>query len=132
MRTTRGTTSIIVIPGKLDGTHQMAFYRGFESCINLERPKVVLDCSMLPQLDLDCIYLLLCCLEQAMKCNGDVRLAALRPRARSVLKSAGLDLILQAFESVDEAVESFRAQPTDLSPGAMTEMGGDQVQTSAA
>jgi anti-sigma B factor antagonist len=108
MRETRRTISIRKLPVKLDSAHQKALYRELESCINVDRPCVVLDCSMLAELDRRAIHLLLCCLEEAMKRNGDVRLAALRPAAQSVLRSAGLDAIFQVFDDISEAVDSFR------------------------
>jgi anti-anti-sigma regulatory factor len=77
---------------------------------------VVLDCSLLPKLDRNAIHLLLCCLEEAMKRNGDVRLAALQPEPLSVLHSTGLDSVFQVFDSVENAVESFRAPRISLLP----------------
>lgn len=131
MKTTWSTTTVRAIPEKRDGIHQLAFYRELESCIDLDRPKVVLDCSSLSQLDQDSVYLLLCCLEEAMRRNGDVRLAALQPKTQTALNSAGLDRIFQTFDSVEEAVESFRPQRLAASPG-LTEANEDRVQSSAA
>ena len=108
MRETRRTISIRKLPVKLDSAHQKALYRELESCINVDRPCVVLDCSMLAQFDRRAIHLLLCCLEEAMKRNGDVRLTGLQPEAQSVLKSTGLDAIFQVFDDISEAVDSFR------------------------
>ena len=108
MKETRRTISIRKLPPKLDSARQKALYRELESCINVDHPYVVLDCSMLAQLDRRAIHLLLCCLEEAMKRNGDVRLAALQPEAQSVLKTTGLDTIFQVFDTICEAVESFR------------------------
>jgi len=103
------TISIRKLPPKLNSAHQQSFYRELESCINVDRPSLVLDCSMLVRLDRSAIHLLLCCLEEAMKRNGDVRLAALQPELQSIFKSTGLDTIFQAFDDINDAVESFRA-----------------------
>lgn len=107
MRETRRTISIRKLPQNLQSTSQRSFYRELESCINVDRPSVVLDCSLLVQLDRRAIHLLLCCLEEAMKRNGDVRLAALQPEARLIVKSTGLDSIFQVFDNISDAVESF-------------------------
>jgi anti-anti-sigma factor len=120
------------VPGQVDGIRQRAFYHDIESCINVDRPKVVLDCSKLSKLDSLAIHLLLCCLEEAMKRNGDVRLAALQTEAKSVLMSSGLDQIFQAFDSVDEAVESFRAPHITPIPAAMDEGSEARVRATAA
>ena len=132
MSRTGGTISVRMIPAVLGNSEQMTLYRDLESCIEVERPKVVLDCSKLARLEVDSIRLLLCCLEEAIRRNGDVRLAGLQPRAHALLKSTGLDLIFQTFESVDEAVESFRMQNIASAPKYATEETEDQVQTSAA
>lgn len=139
MRETRRTISIRKLPVQLDSTQQKALYRELEGCINVDRPCVVLDCSMLAYLDRRAIHLLLCCLEEAMKRNGDVRLAALQPAARSVLGSTGLDTIFRVFDDVSEAVDSFRAPrisvQTREQPEPAVEISGArqrQAQESAA
>lgn len=115
MRETR-RISIRKMPPQIDHAHQKDFYRELESYINVDRPWVVLDCSQLIKLDRHAIHLLLCCLEEAMKRNGDVRLAAMQPEARSILRSTGLDSIFQVFDSIADAVESFRKPQISLLP----------------
>jgi len=139
MRETRRTISIRKLPMQLDSTHQKALYRELESCINVDRPCLVLDCSMLAQLDRRAIHLLLCCLEEAMKRNGDVRLAALKPTVRSVLGSTGLDRIFRVFDDISEAVDSFRTPQISVLTREQQEPGLDiscasqrQAQESAA
>jgi len=139
MRETRRTISIRKLPAKLDSAHQKALYQELESCINVDRPSVVLDCSMVAEFDRRAIHLLLCCLEEAMKRNGDVRLAALQPAAQSLLKSTGLDAIFQAFDDISEAVDSFRSPRISLvtrqQPAPALEIAaasGSQPQVSVA
>jgi anti-anti-sigma factor len=128
--TIRRTISIRKLPQQLDRAHQKDFYRELESHINVDRPSVVLDCSQLSRLDRNAIHLLLCCLEEAMKRNGDVRLAALQPEPLSVLHSTGLDSIFQVFDSVENAVESFRAPRISLlSPSFSTSTSAGSTQT---
>jgi anti-anti-sigma factor len=114
MRETRRTISVRKVPPQLDRDRQKAFYRELERYINIDRPNVVLDCSPLEKLDRPAIHLLLCCLEEAMKRNGDVRLAALQPGPQSVLHSTGLDLLFQVYPNTREAVESFRTPHISL------------------
>jgi anti-anti-sigma regulatory factor len=59
-------------------------------------------------LDRPAIQLLLCCLEEAIKRNGDVKLAAVPPGARSALKLTGVDRLFEMFDTNAEAVNSFR------------------------
>lgn len=116
MREIKRTISIQRLPKHFDPVHQKELYRELETHINVDRPSVVLDCFQLAHLDRHAIHLLLCCLEEAMKRNGDVRLACLRPELRSVLKSAGLDSIFQIFDNIADAVESFRAPRISFAP----------------
>lgn len=108
MKDHRQSIAIRALPEQLNAIHQSALYRELESCINVDRPAVVFDCSALRQLDKGASHFLLCCLEEAIKRNGDVRLAAMRPDVNRTFQSTGLDHIFQTFDSIGDAVESFR------------------------
>jgi anti-sigma B factor antagonist len=71
------------------------------------RPGLVLDCSGLTQMDRPVLHLLLSCLEEAMKRNGDARLASVSPTAQATLKVIGADRLFQIFPSNADAVNSF-------------------------
>ena len=114
MKNHRQSIAIRTLPEQLDGSRQRALYRELESCINVDRPAVVLDCSGLRKLDKGASHFLLCCLEEAIKRNGDVRLAGLRPEVNGTFQSTGLDLLFQTFDSVGEAVESFHVPTIGL------------------
>lgn len=118
--TQKRTISIRQLPPQLDRAHQKAFYRDLEGCINVDRPSVVFDCSLFARLDRHAVHLLLSCLEEAMKRNGDIRLAAPQPETRAVLRSSGLDSIFQVFDTIGEAVESFRTPRISLLPPGLS------------
>ena len=71
------------------------------------RPGLVLDCSGLTRMDKPALHLLLSCLEEAMKRNGDARLSAVSPSAQAMLKLVGADRLFQIFASNADAVNSF-------------------------
>ena len=57
-------------------------------------------------------FFLLCCLEDAMKGNGDIRLAAIAKDAKPMLGFTGADRVFEIFDTNEEAVQSFsRTQP---------------------
>ena len=116
MRRRTRPVSIRKLPERLDGAHRKSFYHEIETCINVDRPSVVLDCSMLKVLDRSALQALLCCLEEAMKRNGDVRLAALRPESRAIMHSTGLDSLFEIFDTIGEAVESFHMPHFSFTP----------------
>jgi anti-anti-sigma factor len=87
-------------------------FREITSYMSNDRPHIVLDCSHVRQVDCSLIHMLLCCLEEAIKRNGDVKLAALLPAAKATLQRAGVDRVFQIYETTNDAVNSFR-QPAD-------------------
>lgn len=118
MKDRNRTVSLRKLPNRFDRAQQKVLYSEFESCIGVDRPCVVLDCSLLEQLDRPTIQLLLSFLEEAMKRNGDVRLAALHPELKVTFASIGLDLLFQVFDEVTDAEESFRLpRIPPVSPG---------------
>jgi anti-sigma B factor antagonist len=114
MKTKNGSVAVKKLPERVSGAQRDQVYKDLESSIRVDRPAVVLDCSELRELDGSAIHLLLCCLEEAMKRNGDVRLAALRPEANAALETAEVDSLFQTFEGIPEAVESFHRPQFDF------------------
>lgn len=114
MNEVRQSIAIRTLPEQLDTSRQRALYCELESCLNVDRPALVLDCSRLSELNDSAIHFLLCCLEEAIKRNGDVRLAALRAETCKGFRSSGLDRLFQIFDNIGEAAESFRLPMIDL------------------
>src|ERR1700678_1822954 len=96
------------LPESLNAKRGRLFFDELESCVNVDRPRLVLDCSNVRQMDRSALQLLLCCLEEAMKRNGDVKLAGIHEGARVVLGLTGLDRLFEVFDTTAEAVNSFR------------------------
>ena len=114
MRTKIRSVAIRKLPERVSAAQREEVYKDLETCINVDRPAVVLDCSLLRVLDGSAIHLLLCCLEEAMKRNGDVRLAGVRPEAQRALQAAEVDLLFQTFDEIGEAVDSFHRPQMDF------------------
>ena len=96
------------LPEKLDRHSESALLDGLRTAMKIERPAVVLDCSRMCEMNTAAIHLLLCCLEEAMKRNGDVRLAGLSPMAKESLRGLGIDGLFRVFETSELAVQSFQ------------------------
>jgi anti-anti-sigma factor len=101
------------LPEKLSVKQGRLFVREVESCLKTDRPRVVLDCSKVRQLDSAGIQVLLRCLEEAMKRNGDVKLAAIPPGAAAILELTRVDRLFETFDNTADAVNSFRRFPTE-------------------
>src|SRR5208282_490713 len=96
------------------------------------RPGLVLDCSGLSHMDKPVIHLLLSCLEEAMKRNGDARLAAVSPSAQAMLKLIGADRLFQIFASNADAVNSFHQHSGALGTIEYSQDDDNQVSENAA
>ena len=94
------------------------FFEELKKSLYEERPRIVLNCSALDAFEESSLHLLLCCLEEAMKRNGDVRLSSLRKPARAALEAAGLDQLFKMYDSDTEAVKSFQRLPA-VTPGGV-------------
>ena len=106
--------SVKQLPARLGSKCERDFYRELEGCMNLERPSIVLDCSQVREMDTQTIHILLCCLEGAMKRNGDVRLAGVSAEALKSLELAGADRLFRIFDTCEQAVESYqRRSPSE-------------------
>jgi anti-anti-sigma regulatory factor len=110
--------------------------RAFLNALNAElaktvRPSVVLDCARMRDVDSQMLNLLLCCLEETMKRNGDVRLAAIPAHAHSFLESAGVRHLFRIFATCPEAVNSFRRPAVVSMPQPRTSGQTDSAANAA-
>jgi len=96
------------------------------------RPGLVLDCSGLSQMNKPMLHLLLSCLEEAMKRNGDARLAAVSPSAHATLKVIGADRLFQIFPSNADAVKSFHRHSIDFGAIEFAQNEDGQISETAA
>jgi len=72
---------------------------------------LVFDFSGVRQLDSAGIEMLLRCLEEVMKRNGDIKLAAVPPAPAVILELTGVDRFFEIYENASDAVESFHQFP---------------------
>jgi anti-anti-sigma factor len=108
MNLTLCTVSVKQIPETIDAKQKRLFMRDLESCLNAGRPCIVIDCSRIQRMDHNTLFLLLCCLEEAMKRQGDVRLATLPRHAQPLLMATNMGRLFKIFDQVADAVSSYR------------------------
>lgn len=97
-----------VLPPSLNEEVGRTFMTEIESCMDVSHCKMVLDCSDIRQFDRAVVYLLLCCLEAAMKHSGEIRLASLPTGAEAVLEHAGASRLFDIYDTTAQAVRSFQ------------------------
>lgn len=114
---THGISNVAVkhLPEVLSAKQACLLLDEIESCMDADRPRMVVDCSHLREMGNASIHFLLCCLEEAMKRNGDVKLAALPRGAATIFGVTGVDRLFEVFETVDDAVGSFYRLPMNTS-----------------
>ena len=95
------------LPQVLSGRQRRIFLCEVETCMHALRPRLVLDCSNVRQLNKSVIHLLLSCLEEAMKRNGDVKLAALPAGAARTKEFNGVSRLFDIYDTTADAVNSF-------------------------
>jgi anti-anti-sigma regulatory factor len=101
------------LPEAFTMEHARNFLSELEKCMANDRPCVVLDCSNVRKMDRSLTHLLLCCLEEAIKRNGDVKLSAVPPAAKATLERTGVIRLFEVFDTNAEALGSFHLPPTN-------------------
>ncbi len=99
------------LPESLTQKPASAFFQEIAGLLQTNRAYVVLDFSDVSEIDAAGVEMLLKCVEEAMKGNGDVKLASIPPGPAAVLELTGVDHLFEIFDSASEAVESFSAFP---------------------
>lgn len=126
------TVTVIQLPEKLNMKEGRLFFAELQTRLRIDRPCMVLDCANVREMDKRAIHMLLCCLEEAMKRNGDVKLAAVTPSIGEILELTGVDRLFEIYETQSEAVNSFfrpRLEPAAYARGAQA---ADDMSESAA
>jgi anti-sigma B factor antagonist len=94
-------------PERSEGTQYEEFLRELDTCLESDRPSLVLDFSGVSYLDSSGIETLLVCMEEVMKRNGDLKLACVSDPLASILEITRADRLFEIFENCSDAVESF-------------------------
>src|SRR5882724_8300475 len=95
------------LPQVVTTKQAQAFLIQLKGYMNMKDPGVVLDCSQVRQKNAPLVYMLLCCLEETLKRNGDVKLEALPPAAMAVLNVTGVNRVFEIYDTIPEALNSF-------------------------
>src|SRR5512146_1409279 len=75
--------------------------------ITSDRPQIVFACAQTRQMDAAGVDMLLQCMAEVMKRDGDLKLAAVSPQAGVVLELTRTDRFFEIYETWSDAVKSF-------------------------
>jgi anti-sigma B factor antagonist len=104
-----GTVIVMQAPERLDHTGATMFLNQLKPLLEGVRPRLVLDCSEIQHIDSAGVETLLLCMEEAMKRDGDVKLAAVAPSSAVILELMKVERLFEVFDTPEEAVHSFHA-----------------------
>lgn len=113
---TSGPVIVMQLPEQLKRAEAQAFCKELQPLLEADRPRLVLDCSLVQDADSAGIEMLLHCVEETMKRNGDLKLAAVSPVLAVMLELMRVDRLFEIFETTEEAAQSFQAFPVPSTP----------------
>ncbi len=116
---TKGPVVVMELPEQLNGAEGNAFLHDLQPLLEGDRPRLVLDCSQVQYMDSVGIEMLLHCMDEAMKRDGDLKLAALSPSSAAILELMRVDRLFEVFETAEEAARSFHAIASPESSGSL-------------
>ncbi len=95
------------MPERMNLKQARSFYQELQPILNSDRPQVVFDMSHVRHLDAAGVDILLQCMRQVVKHDGDLKLAALSRPAAVVLELTRTGRMFEIYESSSAAVKSF-------------------------
>jgi anti-sigma B factor antagonist len=111
-----GPIVVIQVPEALNTKEVHNFTQELRPLLESNRPRIVLDLSQVKSIDSAGIEVLLQGLEETLKRDGDLKLAALSPEAEVMLEMMRVARVFETFESCDDAVRSFNIVPVEAVP----------------
>ena len=103
------------MPERLNQKQARMFLHEVEPLLNSDRPQIVFDCSLIRQMDAAGVDMLLRCMAEVMKRDGELKLASVSPEAQVILELTRTDRLFEMFETSTDAVRSFyRFLPTAM------------------
>jgi anti-sigma B factor antagonist len=104
---------VMQLPEQLVAEGAGKFLQELGPLLEVNRPRIVLDCSQVRNIDSNGVEMLLHCVEESMKRDGDLKLACVSPESRVILELMRVDRVFEMFESSEEAVRSFNVLPLE-------------------
>jgi anti-sigma B factor antagonist len=115
---TSGPVVVMQLPEQLNLEGVRSFLPDLKPLLACHRPRIVLDCSQVRYLDSAGVEMMLHCLEEAMKRDGDLKLASVSPESEVILELMRVARVFEAFATSEEAVRSFNAVPVEAASQA--------------
>ena len=95
------------MPARMDARTAREFLRDVQPFLTIDRPQLVFDLSQVVRLDAAGVEMLLHCMSQAHRRDGDLKLAALSPQSAVVLELTRTERLFEIYDSSTDAIRSF-------------------------
>ncbi|HYX51878.1 MAG TPA: STAS domain-containing protein [Candidatus Limnocylindrales bacterium] len=95
------------MPERVNGRTARDFLRDVRPFLVVDRPQIVFDLSQVKQLDSAGVEMLLRCMSEAHKRDGDVKLASLSDQSAVILELTRTERLFEVYETSTDAVRSF-------------------------
>jgi anti-anti-sigma factor len=95
------------MPEKMNQREARKFFQDVQPFLTADRPQLVFDLSLVKQLDAAGVEMLLQCVSEVMKRDGDLKLASLSRQAAMVLELTRTDRMFEIYETSTDAARSF-------------------------
>jgi len=126
------TVVVMQTPERLDQTGAETFFKQAKPVLESVHARLVVDCSETQHIDCAGVEMLLRCMEEAMKRDGDVKLAGVAPSAAVILEVMKVDRLFEMFDVAAEAVRSFHAPSSYSMPTGLEWMSSGEADLEAA
>jgi anti-sigma B factor antagonist len=110
--TTAKPVVVKALPEILNVANAAILFRELAPLFESDHPRIVFDFSAVRYLDSGGVELLLRCMEEAMKRNGDLKLAAITAPVAVILEITRVDRLFEIYDNCSDAVESYHRFPT--------------------
>jgi anti-sigma B factor antagonist len=95
------------MPEKVNARSARDFWQDVQPFLSVDRPQLVFDLSPVMQLDAAGVEMLLRCMSEAHRRDGDLKLAAPSEQAAVVLELTRTERLFEIYETSMDAVRSF-------------------------
>jgi anti-anti-sigma regulatory factor len=116
MKTNMPVVTVHGLPEIVTAVAERNFIRDLQRFVETKRPCLVVNCSRVMHMDDATLHLILCCLEEAMKRNGDAKLAGLSREAKATSQFAVLRRLFEIYSTPAEAIQSYRFRGVNRQP----------------
>src|ERR1700722_17695064 len=113
---TSETVIVMEVPARLNHAEAETFLSRLQPLLQREHARIVLDCSQVRYVDSAGLEVLSHCVQEALRRNGDMKLAAVSPASRVILELIMANRLFETFETTGEAVQSFHPIPAHSIP----------------